>query len=132
MAKTITLKTIIPATPKMVYDAWLNSKEHTAMTGGPTAVISNEVGSPFTAHNAYLWGKNLELIPVQKIVQTWRTNGFKSTDSDSQIEITLKSHSNGTSLTLRHSNIPSQEGHVVKGWISHYFNPMKAYFKTKQ
>lgn len=131
MKKTFTLKTTIPASPETVYSAWMDSEEHAAMTGGSPAIINNEIDKPFTAHNAYLWGKNLELVPNQKIVQTWRTTGFKSTDEDSQIKVTFEGQKGETLLTLTHSNIPSQEEHVEQGWVTHYFEPMQAYFKVK-
>jgi uncharacterized protein YndB with AHSA1/START domain len=132
MSKAFTLTASIPASPKKVYNAWLDSKEHSLMTGGAPAIINNEVDQPFAAHNAYLWGKNLELVPDKKIVQTWRTTGFKSTDEDSKIEVTLEKSTDGTLLTLTHSKVPDQEIHVEQGWVSHYFEPMTNYFNNKQ
>ena len=131
MKKSFTLTAKIPASPKEVYEAWLDSDAHSAMTGGSPTIMSNEEGKPFAAHNAYLWGKNLELVPNKKIVQTWRTTGFKSTDEDSQIEVLLEEDQEGTLLTLKHSNVPEQEIHVEQGWVSHYFEPMTSYFKNK-
>lgn len=131
MKKSFTLTAKIPASPKEVYEAWLDSDAHSAMTGGSPTIMSNEEGKPFAAYNAYLWGKNLELVPNKKIVQTWRTTGFKSTDEDSQIEVLLEEDQEGTLLTLKHSNVPEQEIHVEQGWVSHYFEPMTSYFKNK-
>jgi len=131
MSNTFILKTNIPASPEDVYNAWLDSEAHSAMTGGSPAIINNEVDKPFAAHNAYLWGKNLELIPNKKIVQTWRTTGFNSSDEDSRIEVTLEKSTDGTLLTLTHSNVPDQEIHVEQGWVSHYFEPMTTYFNNK-
>jgi len=131
MKKSFTLTAKFPASPKEIYDAWLDSDAHSAMTGGSPTIMSNEEGKPFAAHNANLWGKNLELVPNKKIVQTWRTTGFKSTDEDSQIEVLLEEDKEGTLLTLKHSNVPEQEIHVEKGWVSHYFEPMTTYFKNK-
>ena len=130
MKKKFTLTVIIPASPAEVYDAWLDSEAHAAMTGGSPAIMNDEVDLPFAAHNAYLWGKNLELVPNRKIVQSWRTTGFYSTDEDSQIEVKLEEHQDGTLLTLTHSNIPEQEAHVEQGWVTHYFEPMIEYFNS--
>lgn len=131
MKKSFTLTAKFPASPKEVYEAWLDSDAHSAMTGGSPTIMSNEEGQPFAAHNAYLWGKNLELVPNKKIVQTWRTTGFKSTDEDSKIEVSLEEVKEGTLLTLKHTNVPEQEIHVEQGWVSHYFEPMTSYFKNK-
>jgi len=131
MTLSFTLKSIIPAKPELVYNAWLDSEQHATMTGGSPAICNNEEGQPFAAHNAYLWGKNLELSTNKKIVQSWRTTGFKPTDEDSQIVVTFDKHSQGTQLTLIHSNIPQQEAAVEQGWVTHYFEPMTQYFKNK-
>jgi len=131
MLKKFRLQTVIPASPTEVYKAWLNSESHAEMTGGSPAIVNDEVGKPFAAHNAYLWGKNLVLEPYSKIIQSWRTSGFKSTDEDSEIEINFENHEKGTLLTLTHSKVPEQEAHVEQGWVSHYFEPMIAYFTDK-
>lgn len=132
MGKTITLKITLPATPQAIYNAWMDSEAHAAMTGGSPAIMGKEVGQPYTAHNAYLWGKNLELVPNKKIVQSWRSTGFKPTDEDSQVEVVLEKHKEGTLLTLKHSKVPDQEVHVEQGWVTHYFEPMTHYFKSKK
>lgn len=130
--KKFTLRTTIKATPKEVYEAWLDSEAHSAMTGGSPAIVNKEEGEPFAAHNAYLWGKNLQLIPNQKIVQSWRSIGFKSTDEDSIVEVTFKKNKEGTLLTLTHTKVPDQEEHVKQGWVAHYFEPMAVYFSLKR
>lgn len=129
--KKFILKTTLPATPKAVYDAWLDSDAHAAMTGGSPAIINDEVGMPFAAHNAYLWGTNLELVPYKKIVQSWRSTGFKATDEDSLIEVLLEKKPEGCLLTLTHSKVPDQEAAVEQGWVDHYFEPMKEYFTNR-
>ena len=52
----------ISAVPEVAYSGWMDSSEHTRMTGG-TAQVSNRVREEFTAWNGYLRGKNLELDP---------------------------------------------------------------------
>jgi hypothetical protein len=32
-------------------------------------------------------------------------------------------------LTLIHNNIPKGQSDYEQGWINHYFEPMKTYFK---
>jgi uncharacterized protein YndB with AHSA1/START domain len=119
---------VIPASPQEIYDAWLSSAGHEAITGGPGAKASAGVGDGFTAWGGYTSGKNVELEPGRRIVQSWRTTGFDETDADSQIEILLEPVVGGTMLTLRHSNIP--DGHTTyrEGWQRYYFETMKAHF----
>ena len=122
-----TLKTTIKATAKQVYKSWLSTQGHTKMTGGE-AFISDKVGDKFTAWNGYITGRNIELEPYNKIVQSWRSTNFNDDEGDSQIEVTLKESIDNTELTLTHTNVPESGEHYIKGWEEHYFAPMKAYF----
>jgi len=128
MKLEFTLTAQFSASPEQVYDAWLDGPLHSQMTGSP-ATGSKEVGEAFTASDDYIRGKNVELVPNEKIVQSWRTIEFDQDDEDSRLEIDLKPSTEGCELTLKHSNIP--EGHIEyeQGWVDHYFDPMQAYFK---
>mgnify|MGYP000859592440 CR=1 FL=1 len=119
----------IPATNENIYNAWLDSKQHSEMTNAP-AVASSEIGAFFTAHDDYACGKNIELVPYSKIVQSWRTTEFSELEEDSIIEIILEDKGNHTLLTLTHSNLPPH-GTYEQGWKDFYFTPMIKYFSTK-
>ena len=122
-----TLKTKIDATAKQIYTAWLSSDEHTNMTGGK-ATISDKIGDNFTAWDGYIEGRNMELVPFNKILQSWRTSQFDKDEEDSQIEIQLSEFNGETELTLIHTNVPENGEHYIKGWDKSYFQPMKIYF----
>ena len=128
------LSVVIPATPKKIYDAWLNGKEHEALTGGGKATASAKINGKFTAWGGYINGVNLDLKEAKKIVQTWRTSEFAADDLDSIVEISLSPKAGGkTTLTLVHLNIPEGEGIKYKqGWKDFYFIPMKAYFSKNK
>jgi len=113
--------------PEVIYKAWLNSEEHTKMTGG-LAICSNEPKGKFTAWDGYISGVNISLIENEKIVQSWRTTDFKKTDMDSELIIDLEETGEGCLLTLSHLNIPGEQSNYKQGWIDHYFNPMKKFF----
>ena len=76
------LSVTLPATPQKIYTAWLNSKEHTAFTGGK-ATASTKVKGKFTAWDDYISGVNIDLKEGKKIVQTWRTTEFPDDALDS-------------------------------------------------
>ena len=118
---------IFPVPPQVVFDTWLDSEGHAAMIGSP-ATANGEVGGEFTAHDGYITGKNLELVPGNLIRQSWRTQEFDESDLDSELEITLAPEGTGTRLTLKHSNLPDHGMRYKQGWAEHYFEPMKAYF----
>lgn len=101
------------------------------MTNAEMAVASTIVGDSFTAYDGYISGKNVELVPYAKIIQTWRTADFSDDEEDSMIEITLKDDGPGkTVFTLAHSNLPPDGKKYEEGWKTHYFLPMKIYFKN--
>ena len=127
MANEFTVSATIPATPSEIYNAWLSSKGHAAMTGA-AAKVSAKAGGKFTAWDDYISGKNLKLVPGQRIVQAWRTTEFDASDPDSQIDVTLEPVRGGTKITLRHTNIPGGQSDYRSGWKECYFDPMKEYF----
>jgi activator of HSP90 ATPase len=121
----------IPAAPSVVYDAWLSSEQHTAMTGGD-AVIDPCVGGEFTAWDGYISGHTVELEPKVRIVQAWRTTEFTPADADSIVEVRLEAEGSGTLLTLNHRNVPSDHrGYQDGGWQDNYFEPMIEYFRAR-
>lgn len=128
MPYTYTLRSVIPATPEQVYAAWLDSLAHTDMTGGE-ASMSDEVGAAVSAWDGYIIGRNIELVPGRRIVQSWRTSRFTDAHADSIITVTLRASARGTMLTLEHSNVPDdQRNYEDGGWEENYFQPMKDYF----
>jgi activator of HSP90 ATPase len=125
-----TITTKIPATPENLYNTWLNSEGHAAMTG-VHASISDRVDDTFNVYSNYIVGRNLELIPNKKIVQTWRTTEFDDADEDSIINIILTPDGAETLLTLHHTNIPDGSPDYAASWEEYYFLPMRFYFSQK-
>jgi uncharacterized protein YndB with AHSA1/START domain len=129
MPYSYTLSTAIPAAAAEIYDAWLDSIAHAEMTGGGEAVMSDEIGAEVSAWAGYITGRNLELVPAERIVQSWRTTEFDDEIEDSIVTILLQETEDGTLLTLEHSNVPDlHKSYEEGGWQSNYFEPMIAYF----
>jgi uncharacterized protein YndB with AHSA1/START domain len=118
-----------PVDPERIYHAWLHGDEHGLMTGS-SATGSDVLGSSFSAWDGYISGKNIELVPYEKIVQSWRTTEFSEGQEDSLIEIDLRATPEGCELSLCHSNIPEGQPDYETGWKDHYFEPMARYFET--
>ncbi len=131
MPLQFTVSAEIPGTPEMLYNAWLDGDEHTAMTGVPATAGTN-VGDAFTAHGDYITGKNQKLVPCSKIVQSWRSTEFEEDDEDSVIEVMFEKADGNTFVTLTHSNLPPHGAQYESGWKDHYFKPMITYFATKK
>ncbi len=126
---SIILSVTFPIPVEQLYTAWLDSKQHSAMTGGE-AHCSDQLGEAFTAWDGYITGKNLRLDPGIRIIQSWRTMDFQEDDSFSRLELRFESVNLGSQLTLLHSEIPDGQPDYARGWEEHYFAPMRAYFSA--
>lgn len=122
-----TIETKLPASPDDVFDAWLNSDQHSAMTGSP-AQVSSEVGGRFTSWDNYISGTNLEIDRKTRILQAWRTTDFKQKAADSLVEIIFQKSGDGCIVTIHHSHLGNDGGKYKKGWEDYYFDPMERYF----
>jgi len=132
MKDTIKISEVFPVSAKRLYDAWLNSDEHSEFTGTKT-VIRPTVGSKFSAGDGYIKGSNITLQPYGRIVQTWRSKDFPAGAIESRLEILFEKANGGTRVTIIHTRIPTgQAKDYEKGWKKHYFKPMKKYFKKQK
>ncbi|MCX6648497.1 MAG: SRPBCC family protein [Candidatus Bathyarchaeota archaeon] len=134
MAKTvkITQKTLIPATPGEVYDAYIDAEKQSKFTGS-VATSDPRVGGEFTSWDGYITGKYLALEPGKKIVQEWTSSDFPEGVPPSRFEIVLREAKGGTELTMTHSGVPEEMAEDIgQGWKDYYWEPMKKYFKSRK
>ncbi len=129
MAIEFVVSTLLPTSPDVVYNTWMSSEGHTKMTGSQ-ASISAEEGAEFDAWDGYIHGRNLELQPGKRIIQSWRTTEFSPDEPDSRIEITLEPQGKQTRLILKHTGLPPHGMQYKEGWVESYFEPMKDYFES--
>jgi activator of HSP90 ATPase len=116
----------INVSPKRIYDALLDSKQFAAITG-MAAEISRDAGGPFSTFGGLIVGRNLELVPNQRIVQGWRPSHW-SPGLYSVVRFELKAQDSRTTIVLDHTGFP--EGsfrHLDSGWYSRYWEPLKKY-----
>jgi activator of HSP90 ATPase len=126
--ETFIISAVIPASPKDLFDAWLDGVQHGAMTQS-SATATNEIAKIFTAHDGYINEINLELEDGERILQTWRTSQFEVSEPESSVEVTLEQVEVGTKLILRNWNIPDDQADGYKtGWQDFYFTLMIEYF----
>jgi len=117
------------ASPREVYDAYLDSRRHARMTG-QSARMSKKVGGRFTAGDDYISGTNVELIPGKRIVQAWRASEWPS-GVYSILRLELKPKGKGSRVIVDHVGVPDEfRDGVDKGWYEFYWEPMKAYFEA--
>lgn len=117
---------IIPASPEEVYAALTNPATIQLWTGEP-AEMSTLPGSEFSLWEDSIVGKNLEFTEGKKIVQQWY---FGDQEKDSIVTILLHPHKQGTSVELRHTNIPDQDyKDITDGWDESYFGALAAFYE---
>jgi uncharacterized protein YndB with AHSA1/START domain len=110
---------IIPARPEEIYIALTNPITLRLWTG-ETAEMSEEPGSEFSLWEDSIVGRNLEFEKGKKIVQQWYFG--EEEESPSIVTIKLHPHARGTSVELRHTNIPDEAYEdIVEGWDPVYF-----------
>jgi activator of HSP90 ATPase len=128
MSKPIQQTILFKASPHEVYEALMDSEKHAAFTGGK-ARISREVGGSLMAYDDYITGKNVALVPDQKIVQDWRAVDWpEGWFSRVTFEFTLIPE--GTRLDFTHTDVPDgTEEEFARGWIENYWEPMKAFLE---
>jgi uncharacterized protein YndB with AHSA1/START domain len=117
---------IIPAPPEDVYLA-LTNPYTIQLWSGEKAEMSTEVGSEFSLWDESIVGKNLEFEPNKKIVQQWY---FGEQEEESIVTIKLHPDSKGTSIELKHTNIPDQDyPEIVDGWNTVYFGSLQEFYE---
>jgi activator of HSP90 ATPase len=126
--QTVTLK----APPEVLFDSFLDSKEHTAITGGMPAKVSRRVGGSFTAFGGQIRGRNLLILPKRMIVQAWRSDHWKASDPDSILILCFSKARGGGRIDLTHVNVPAHDRKgVTQGWPTYYWKPWNAHLAKR-
>ena len=116
----------IAASPEEVYLALTNQLTIQLWTG-EEAIMSTEPGSEFSLWSGSITGRNIEFELNKKIVQEWY---FGDQEEPSIVTIKLHPDSSGTSVELRHSNIPDTDYEdIVEGWNESYFRELMEFYE---
>ena len=116
----------ISASPGEVYLA-LTTAATIQLWTGEEAIMSTEAGSAFSLWENSITGKNLEFVHNKKIVQEW---DFEGEEAASIVTMKLFADKSGTSLELRHTNIPDEAyDEMVEGWNLNYMLSLSEFFE---
>ncbi len=116
---------LLHAEPADVYNALTNKLMLEIWTGEPV-VMEEKEGTDFSLWDGEITGKNLEFEKDKKIVQQW----YFDEDEKSMVTIKLHSHKSGTSVELKHVNIPDEAyANIVEGWEEDYFGALSQLFE---
>lgn len=127
MQKTIRQTVLFSVPPQKVYDAIMDEKIHSAFTGAK-ARIENRTGGKFSVWDGYADGMTLELIPGQKIVQTWHAADWGD-DIFSTVTFLFAPDPKGTRMTFTQENVPPDHfDEIDRGWYENYWDLMQTFF----
>lgn len=117
---------IIPAPPEEVYLALTNEPTIQLWTGDKVEMKA-EPGTEFSLWDGSIVGKNIEFETSKKIVQQWY---FGDQTEESIVTIKLHPHNHGTSIELRHTNIPDDDyDDIIDGWNTVYFGSLQEFYE---
>ncbi len=123
-----------PATPERVYDVLTNGETFAAATG-KAALIGAGEGAAFSIFNGYVEGRQIELVPGERIVQAWRQEVWEP-GVYSLVRFTLTRDGAGTRVDIDQDAYPQGASpffetwreHLETGWPVFYFEPLTKYF----
>jgi activator of HSP90 ATPase len=113
--------------PQRIYEVLLSSKDFTAFSGY-SAEIDPKVGGAFSMFGGLVVGRNVELVPSQRIVQAWRLSKEFPDGVYSLVKMDLQAKDSQTRIILDHTGFPEGHfDHLDTGWYSHYWEPLKKF-----
>jgi uncharacterized protein YndB with AHSA1/START domain len=128
----IHLEAVIPASPQQVYDYLTSGEIFGAATGMPARLNARE-GEPFSIFGGRVEGRQVELLPGERVVQAWRFGGAHPEPWEpgvySVVRFTLRPEGDATRLVIDHDGIPPQAvDRIESGYPAFYPDPMTEYF----
>jgi activator of HSP90 ATPase len=125
---TISQSISINASAAKVYEALISAEQFSEATGAP-AEISSDEGGEFSCFGGQITGRHIELIPDQRIVQSWRVKAWPE-GVYSEVRFDLSESGGATTLELTHTGYPDDAAkHLEPGWHKMYWVPLKAYLE---
>jgi activator of HSP90 ATPase len=137
-AESIHQETQYKASPKRVFDALTDTSQfdkiihiasgmNTMSLGNEPTAISRELGGPFTLFGGHIIGRQIELVPNERIVQAWRVVDW-APGIYSVAKFELQDQGSGTKIVFDHTGFPQGKGeHLAAGWKSHYWDPLEKF-----
>ena len=117
------------ATPARIYEILLDAKQFAAFTK-QTADVRSQPGAAFKLFGGRIEGRNIELIPNQRIVQAWRPASW-SPGIYSIVRFELTPHGSGTRIVLDHAGFAEDKwAGLNEGWATNYWEPLHKYLSA--
>ena len=130
---------VFKASRKRVYEVLTDAKQFDKVIQMSAAVksgmakapnppeISREAGGAFALFGGYIFGRQLELVPNERIVQAWRVGSWDP-GIYSIARFELVEQGSGTKIVFDHTGFPKGDGeHLAQGWKMNYWEPMEKF-----
>lgn len=130
MSLPILYSVAFDATADRIFEVLTVSAQFAAMTGLP-AEIGTGPGAAFVCFGGMIEGRHLELIPNERIVQSWRIKTW-APGVYSIVRFELKPEAGGTRLEFEHVGFPLEHrAHLEPGWRIKYWEPLAKHLSAK-
>jgi activator of HSP90 ATPase len=115
--------------PARIYEVLLDAKQFAACTKD-TAEIQPRAGEVFKLFGGRIEGRNVELVPNQRIVQAWRP-AYWPAGVYSIVKFELIARGSGTRIVLDHAGFTEDKWESLSaGWREHYWEPLHKYLNA--
>ena len=140
-AESIHQEAVFHAKRKRVYEALTDAQQfdkvmqlsaamRSMATGTKPAEIDRNAGDAFSIFGGYVSGRQIELVPEERIVQAWRPKTWKPGEY-SVVKFEFVEEGEGTKVILDHRGFPDGTGeHLSEGWKANYWEPLQEYLRT--
>jgi uncharacterized protein YndB with AHSA1/START domain len=125
---------LIAAPPQQVFELLTSGSLFGAATGQPAEITDRE-GDSFSAFGGRVEGRQIELVPGERVVQAWRFGSAHPSAWEpgvySTVRFALERAGSGTRLVIDHAGIPAEWiEHISSGYPAFYGDPIAAFFAT--
>jgi activator of HSP90 ATPase len=114
--------------PQRIYQALMDQKQFAAFSGRP-ATIDQKPGGTFSLFDGHITGRNIALVPNERIVQAWRAADWpEGVYSIAKFE--LQTNGSRTRLVFEQTGFPEGlHDHLTEGWESNYWSLLQKYLR---
>jgi len=108
----------------------LSAATQSMSLGNRPIEISKQVGGAFTLFGGHILGRQIELIPNERIVQAWRVADWNP-GVYSIAKFELMEQGSGAKIIFDHTGFPEgQARHLAAGWTANYWEPLQKYLAS--
>ena len=135
-AESIHHERVFKASRKRVYEALTDASQFSKIVqlsaamksgmapGAKPAEISREAGGAFSLFGGYVTGRQIELVPNERIVQAWRAGSWDP-GIYSIAKFELVEQGSGTKIVFDHTGFPKGDAETLAtGWKAHYWESL--------